>query len=72
VWIGEVTSLAQKGYKKKNAKDLVRVGLSLKDAMDFIQDEFGVHDAVLVGWQVIGPIMAIYLMFKRAQRYNPK
>ncbi|KAF9429195.1 hypothetical protein BGZ76_001677 [Entomortierella beljakovae] len=59
VGIGEVTSHAQKGLKKKNAKDLVRVGLSLKDALDFIEDTYGVHDAVLVGWQVIGQIMAI-------------
>ncbi|KAF9949714.1 hypothetical protein BGZ72_008563 [Mortierella alpina] len=54
VGVGEVTSHAQKGHKRKNAKDLVRVGLSLKDALDFIQDEYGAHDAVLVGWQVIG------------------
>lgn len=69
VGIGEVTSHAQKGLKKKNAKDLVRVGLSLKDALDFIQDEYGVNDAVLVGWQVIGQIMAIYLMFKCGNLY---
>jgi uncharacterized alpha/beta hydrolase family protein len=52
----------QKNHKKKNAKDLVRVGLSLKDALDFIQDEYGVHNALLVGWQVIGQTMAIYIM----------
>ncbi|KAG0345949.1 hypothetical protein BG005_001021, partial [Podila minutissima] len=69
VGVGEVTSHAQKVHKKKIAKDLVRVGLSLKDALDFIQDEYGVHDAVLVGWQVIGQIMAIYLMFKCGNLY---
>ncbi|KAG9062221.1 hypothetical protein KI688_006553 [Linnemannia hyalina] len=69
VGIGEVTSHAQKGHKKKNAKDLVRVGLSLKDALDFIQDKYGVHDALLVGWQVIGQTMAIYLMFKCGNLY---
>ncbi|KAH7055048.1 hypothetical protein BKA57DRAFT_434661 [Linnemannia elongata] len=69
VGIGEVTSHAQKGHKKKNAKDLVRVGLSLKDALDFIQDNYGVHDALLVGWQVIGQTMAIYLMFKCGNLY---
>ncbi|KAH7028522.1 hypothetical protein BKA57DRAFT_252627 [Linnemannia elongata] len=69
VGVGEVTSHAQKGHKKKNAKDLVRVGLSLKDALDFIQDEHGVHDAVLIGWQVIGQTMAIYLMFKCGNLY---
>lgn len=67
--VGEVTSHAQKGHKKKNAKDLVRVGLSLKDALDFIQDEYGTHDAVLVGWQVIGQTMVIYLMFKCGNLY---
>lgn len=30
--IEEVTSLAQRNYEKKNAKDLVRVGLALKEA----------------------------------------
>ncbi|KAF9307967.1 hypothetical protein BG003_011802, partial [Podila horticola] len=69
VGVGDVTSHAHKGHKKKNAKDLVRVGLSLKDALDFIQDEYGAHDAVLVGWQVIGQIMAIYLMFKCGKLY---
>lgn len=64
VGIGEATSHAQKGLRKKNAKDLVQVGLSLKDALDFLQDEYGVNDVVLVRWQVIGQIMAIYLMFK--------
>ncbi|KAF9343468.1 hypothetical protein BGX34_006714, partial [Mortierella sp. NVP85] len=51
VGIGEVTSHAQKGHWKKNAKDLVRIGLSLKDALDWMQDNYGVEDAVLVGWQ---------------------
>lgn len=69
VGIGEVTSHAQRAHKKKNAKDLVRVGLSLKDALDFIQDEYGGHDALLVGWQVIGQSMAIYLMFKCGNLY---
>lgn len=46
--------------------DLVRGGLSLKDA----QDECGVHDAVLVGWQVLGQIMAMYLMFKCGRSSN--
>lgn len=64
-----MTSHAQKSHKKKNAKDLVRVGLSLKDALDFIGDTYGVHDAVLVGWQVVGQIMAIYLMFKCGNLY---
>lgn len=64
-----MTSHAQKSHKKKNAKDLVRVGLSLKDALDFIGDTYGVHDAVLVGWQVIGQIMSIYLMFKCGNLY---
>ncbi|KAK3815394.1 MAG: hypothetical protein J3Q66DRAFT_208895 [Benniella sp.] len=60
VGIGEVTSHEQKGHWKKNAKDLVRIGLSLKDALDWMQDNYDVEDAVLVGWQVIGQDMAIY------------
>jgi hypothetical protein len=45
------------------------VGFSLKDALDFIQDKYGVHDALIVGWQVIGQTMAIYLMFKCGYQY---
>ncbi|KAF8926406.1 hypothetical protein BGZ47_002714, partial [Haplosporangium gracile] len=48
VGIGEVTFHAQKAHKKY-AKDMVRVGVSMKDALDFIQDGYGAHDALLVG-----------------------
>ncbi|KAG0290481.1 hypothetical protein BGZ97_006162, partial [Linnemannia gamsii] len=54
VGIGEVTPHAEKTHKKKNAKDLVRIGLSLKDALDHVQDVYGVNGAILPGWQVIG------------------
>lgn len=60
--IGEGTSHAHKNYRKKNAKDLARIGLGLKDALDLIQDKYGVDDATLVGYQVIGQTMSIYLM----------
>ncbi|KAF9313232.1 hypothetical protein BGZ91_006334 [Linnemannia elongata] len=60
--IGEGTSHAHKNYRKKNAKDLARIGLGLKDALDLIQDRYGVVDATLVGYQVIGQTMSIYLM----------
>ncbi|KAG0062115.1 hypothetical protein BGZ90_003251, partial [Linnemannia elongata] len=69
VGIGEVTSHAQKTHKKKNTKNLVRVGLSLKGVLDFIQDEYGVHDAHLVGRQAFGQSIAIYLMFKCGNLY---
>lgn len=69
VGIGEVTSHAQKGHWKKNAKDLVRIGLSLKDALDWMQDNYDVEDAVLVGWQVLGQDMAIYIMFRCGNLY---
>lgn len=69
VGIGEVTSHAQKSHWKKNAKDLVRIGLSLKDALDWMQDNYDVEDAVLVGWQVLGQDMAIYIMFRCGNLY---
>ncbi|KAG0202834.1 hypothetical protein BGX33_009460 [Mortierella sp. NVP41] len=50
--IGEGTSHAHKNYKKKNAKDLARIDLGLKDALDLIQDKYGVDDAILMGYQV--------------------
>ncbi|KAI8345726.1 hypothetical protein B0O80DRAFT_471902 [Mortierella sp. GBAus27b] len=69
VGIGEVTSHAQKDHWKKNAKDLVRIGLSLKDALDWMQDNYDVEDAVLVGWQVLGHDMAIYITFRCGNLY---
>lgn len=51
-----------KNYKRRNEKDLARIGLRLKDAMDTIQDKQDVDDATLVGYQVIVQIMNIYLM----------
>lgn len=69
VGIGEVTSHAEKTHKKKNAKDLVRIGLSLKDALDYVQDAYGVNGAILPRWQVIGNSMAIYFMFRCGNMY---
>jgi hypothetical protein len=69
VGIGEVTPHAEKTHKKKNAKDLVRIGLSLKDALDHVQDVYGVNGAILPGWQVIGNSMAIYFMFRCGNVY---
>ncbi|KAG0059740.1 hypothetical protein BGZ89_000157 [Linnemannia elongata] len=67
--IGEGTSHAHKNYKKKNAKDLARIGLGLKDALDLIQDKYGVDDAALVGYQVIAQTMSIYLMRRCGNMY---
>lgn len=53
----------------KNAKDLVRVEIPLKDALDFIGDAYCVHNAVLVEWQEIGQIIALYLTFKCGNLY---
>ncbi|KAG0317595.1 hypothetical protein BG000_004510 [Podila horticola] len=67
--IGEGTSHAHKNYKKKNAKDLARIGLGLKDALDLIQDKYGVDDATLVGYQVIAQTMSVYLMRRCGNMY---
>ncbi|KAF9110427.1 hypothetical protein BGX27_006359 [Mortierella sp. AM989] len=69
IGIGEVTSMAQRGYKKKNAKDLVRIGGMLKNTLDYLQDDFGISDAVMPGWQVISQEMAIYVMFRCGNIY---
>ncbi|KAF9335911.1 hypothetical protein BG006_010336 [Podila minutissima] len=55
-------------YKSQKEPDLA---LEIKDGLNksICEDEYGVHDAVLVGWQVIGQIMAIYLMFKCGNLY---
>ncbi|KAG0010589.1 hypothetical protein BGZ81_002684 [Podila clonocystis] len=67
--IGEATSHSHKNYKKKNAKDLARIGLGLKDALDLIQDKYGVDDATLVGYQVIAQTMSVYLMRRCGNMY---
>ncbi|KAK3836508.1 MAG: hypothetical protein JOS17DRAFT_772017 [Linnemannia elongata] len=67
--IGEGTSHAHKNYRKKNAKDLARIGLGLKDALDLIQDKYGVDNATLVGYQVIAQTMSIYLMRRCGNMY---
>ncbi|KAF9993785.1 hypothetical protein BGZ80_002560 [Entomortierella chlamydospora] len=43
VGVEEVISPAQKNLRNKNTKDLVRIGLSLKNALDFIEDRYGVQ-----------------------------
>ncbi|KAG0272916.1 hypothetical protein BGZ95_011289 [Linnemannia exigua] len=67
--IGEGTSCAHKDYRKKNAKDLARIGLELKDAFDLIQDKYGVDGATLVGYQVIAQTTSIYLMRRFGNMY---
>ncbi|KAF9345752.1 hypothetical protein BGX34_004509, partial [Mortierella sp. NVP85] len=67
--IGEGTSHAQKNNKKKNAKDLARIGLGLKDALDLIQDKYGVDDVTLVGSQVIAQTMSLYLIRRCGNMY---
>lgn len=66
---GEVTSNAQKRCWKKNAKDLVRVGEMLKNALDRLEDDFGITNAVLPGLQVIAQDMSIYIMFRCGNLY---
>ncbi|KAF9973725.1 hypothetical protein BGZ65_009114 [Modicella reniformis] len=55
--------------KKLQAKDLARIGLGLKDALDLIQDKYGVDNATLVGYQVIAQTMSIYLMRRCGNMY---
>jgi hypothetical protein len=67
--IGEVTSNAQQNHLSKNARDLARVGLSLKDALDHLEDKYSVTDAYLIGFQVIGQAMSIYMMSRCGNMY---
>ncbi|KAF9149317.1 hypothetical protein BG015_008888 [Linnemannia schmuckeri] len=72
VWelgISEGASHAHKNYRKKNTKGLMRIGLRLKDALDLIQDKYGVDNAILVGYQVIVQTMSIYLMRRCGNTY---
>ncbi|KAG0353786.1 hypothetical protein BGZ54_002052 [Gamsiella multidivaricata] len=66
---GEATSHAQQKQHKKNAKDVVRLGLNLKDSLDNIEDKYGVRDAVLAGAQVVADTMSIYLMARCGNMY---
>ncbi|KAG0351257.1 hypothetical protein BC939DRAFT_498761 [Gamsiella multidivaricata] len=65
--IGEGTSHAHKNYK--NAKDFARIGLGLKDALDLIQDKYGVDNATLVGYRAIAQTMSIYLIRRCGNMY---
>jgi hypothetical protein len=67
--IGEVTSYAQQNHTSKNAKDLIRVGLGLKDALDYVEDKYNVTDAFLIGFQVIGQSMSMYIMSRCGNMY---
>ncbi|KAF9371396.1 hypothetical protein CPC16_003092 [Podila verticillata] len=66
---GEATSHAQQNQQKKNAKDLVRLGLNLKDSLDNIEDRYGVRDAVLTGAHIVADNMGIYLMARCGNMY---
>ncbi|KAG0197399.1 hypothetical protein BGX28_009107 [Mortierella sp. GBA30] len=66
---GEATSHSQQNQHKKNAKDLVRLGLNLKDSLDSIEDRYDVRDAVLTGVQVVADTMSIYLMARCGNMY---
>ncbi|KAK3816599.1 MAG: hypothetical protein J3Q66DRAFT_401738 [Benniella sp.] len=48
---------AQKENRKKNSKDLVRVGEMLKNALDRLQDDFSITDAVVPSRQVIAQVL---------------
>ncbi|KAG0207105.1 hypothetical protein BGX28_001581 [Mortierella sp. GBA30] len=67
--IGEVTSFAQQSHQSKNAKDLVRIGHSLKDALDRLEDRYNVTEAFLIGFQVIAQTMSIYIMSRCGNMY---
>ena len=41
----------------------------LKNALDRLQDDFGITDAVIPGWQVIGQVVSIYIMFRCGNLY---
>ncbi|KAF9080493.1 hypothetical protein BGX23_002087, partial [Mortierella sp. AD031] len=53
----------------KNARDLARIGLGLKDSLDLIQDKYGVDNATLVGYKVVAQTMSIYLMRRCGNMY---
>lgn len=67
--IEEATPHAHKNFRKKNAKDLARIGLGLKDALDLIQDKCRVDDATLLGYQVVAQSMSVYLMRRCGNMY---
>ncbi|KAF9345159.1 hypothetical protein BGX26_003461, partial [Mortierella sp. AD094] len=65
----DTTNLAGKATNSRKEHDL---GLDLKDDankticnMGIAEDDFGITDAVVPGWQVIAQVMSIYIMFIR-------
>ncbi|KAF9085226.1 hypothetical protein BGX27_003525 [Mortierella sp. AM989] len=65
----ELTSWAQQNHHLKNAKDLIRIGLSLKDALDYVEDQVDFTDIAMVGFQVIAQTMDLYTMVRCGNMY---
>ncbi|KAF9991620.1 hypothetical protein BGZ65_000341 [Modicella reniformis] len=66
---GEVKGCQQEKHTAANARDLVRVGLLLKDMADHTEDMLGISNAVHLGFQVIGQTSTFYLMRKCGTMY---
>lgn len=66
---GEVKGCQQEKHTAANARDLVRIGLFLKDMADHMEDMLGITNAVHLGFQVIGQSSTFYLMAKCGSMY---
>ncbi|KAG0006578.1 hypothetical protein BGZ80_005214 [Entomortierella chlamydospora] len=69
VGCGEVKGCRQEKHEAAIARDLVRVGLFLKDMADHTEDMLGITNSVHLGFQVIGQAGTYYLMAKCGTMY---
>ncbi|KAF9342386.1 hypothetical protein BGX26_007646, partial [Mortierella sp. AD094] len=64
VGCGEVKGCREEKHEATTARDLVRVGLFLKDMVDHVEDMLAVTNSTHLGYQVVGQTAAFYLMAK--------
>ncbi|KAF9952479.1 hypothetical protein BGZ70_000588, partial [Mortierella alpina] len=69
VGCGEIKGCRQEKHEAANARDLVRVGLLLKDMADHAEDMLGITNSIHLGFQVIGQTGTYYLMAKCGTMY---
>ncbi|KAG0067930.1 hypothetical protein BGZ93_007857 [Podila epicladia] len=61
---GEFKVCGKGNFDALNARDLVKVGIMLKDLLDMVEDKYSVSNSVHIGFQGIGDKVDFFLMAK--------
>ncbi len=62
---GENTGEGKNNNTRKNILDLIRIGIFMKDALDYIIKKTG-RRCVIFGWQIIGECLPNYYMLNHS------